>query len=107
MPDKEPEEAVRRRTVDTSPEVFPFPQAYVPVPGEPPWRPCTPKGTGGPGPSRQRQRADWIRCTYQCGLYQVKQFIFGRKSEECEEKRNMDRAEQLARDFHHAKGERP
>lgn len=106
LDEREPEAAARKRTGNVAksapapPEVFDFPQAYVPVPGEPPWRPCTSKGTGGHGPSNPLPFADWIRCTYQCGRYQVRFYIFGRKAEECREQKNAERAEKFAKDHH-------
>jgi hypothetical protein len=106
IPQREPEEAARKRSGSTSkpvpkpPEVFTFPDAWDPVPGQPPWRPCIHKGTGGPGPSNPRAVADWIRCTYQCGMYQVSFYVFGKKSEDCKRQNNLDRAEGLAKNSH-------
>lgn len=103
-------EAARRRAgpvskpVPAAPKVTAFEEAWIQVAGEPPWRPCTHKGTGGHKPSDGRLTTDWILCRYQCGKYEIEYYIFGKISEECAEKRNMDRAEELARNRHQRKG---
>ena len=87
------------KPVPAAPKVLAFAEAWVPVPGEPPWRPCMFKGSGGPGPSSPLPVAGWIRCTYQCGRYEVEFHVWGKKSEDCKEKKNFERAEQLARRY--------
>ncbi len=71
---------------------------WVRVEGEPPWRPC--KGIGSDGANSTAGQAQWIRCTYRCGRYEVEQHIFGKRTEDCGDQRNLDRAEQLAKRFH-------
>jgi hypothetical protein len=80
-----------------SPRVEVFVEAYVPVTGEPPWRPCTFNGTGGPGASSPRPEEAWIECRYQCGKYAVRLYISSRRSEDCQSRKNLDRAEDLAK----------
>jgi len=94
----------RRSRAETSaplpPKVELNEEAWIPADGEPPWRPCIRKGTGGAGASTPRPQADWLRCEYQCGKYEVRLYIFSRRSEDCEARRNLDRAEELARGAH-------
>jgi len=82
------------------PRVTPYIAGWVPVPGEPPWRPCNYKGTAGPGPYSPRPTDNWLTCLYQCGQYEVELSIAGRRLDLCEEPENYKRAEDLARRRH-------
>jgi hypothetical protein len=81
------------------PEVRLFLDASNEVKGGLPWQPCEDKGTGGSGPSKPGPEP-WVRCTYQCGRYQVEFYIPGRDSERCKDRRNIDMAGRCARDAH-------
>ena len=94
----------RRSKVHTGPprppEVHLFLAASNEVKGGPPWQPCKDKGTGGFGPSKPGPQEAWVRCTYQCGRYEVEFYIPGKVSERCKDRWNLDRAGGFARDAH-------
>ena len=83
-----------------APEIAVFEEGWGRAQGEPPWRPCNYKGHGGPGSSSPRPGDSWIQCRYQCGRYEVKFYIFSRRSEDCDNPKNLGRAEGLAKGAH-------
>jgi len=53
-------------------------------------------GTGSSGPSSPNPQARQTRCEYRCGMYRVELYIFSKRAEDCDERRNLDRAEDEA-----------
>lgn len=108
-PERNPEEAVRRRPGGSKPvlkppkpnEVSVHEEGWQPVPGEPPWRPCDFRGGGGKGGSAGNSLpANWIRCSYQCGRYQVVLYdVWGTSTLDCDRRAHLERAERAAREF--------
>ena len=68
---------------------------------EPRYRPCFWKGSGGAAPGNDSTAPlVWIRCTYQCGRYQVRLFdIRARTEAECNKYPHLKRAESEAKNF--------
>lgn len=96
-------EASRGRRKKQVPDRPPAPKVesredvWVPVEGEPDWRPCFWKGVGGGGAYSSKPTSGVIRCTYMCGKYEVTLYVFGRREEDCELRRNLDQAEEAAK----------
>ncbi|HLL55156.1 MAG TPA: hypothetical protein VK447_16490 [Myxococcaceae bacterium] len=113
LPKGDLEEAVRR-TGDKKPapeprlpepEVRDAEDLWEPVPGEPPWRPCGWRGTGGPGPFKPKGvPATFVRCSYQCGRYAVKLYWAGKAEDDCLDPNAFKKAEKLAKEFHKSSG---
>jgi hypothetical protein len=93
-------EASRGRQKKAAPNWPPAPKVEVredvSIPeGEPPWQPCI--WIGGEGPNSSMPKAEWIRCVYMCGKYEVTLYVFGKRAEDCKLPRSLDRAEDAAK----------
>jgi len=103
VPEREPEKAGRRSTEKPRRpnEVFINEDDWKPVKGEPRYRPCIWKGTGGGAPGKDSSLPPvWLRCTYQCGRYEViLRDVRGKSEDECNTYSRLKRAESEARNF--------
>jgi hypothetical protein len=72
--EREPEEAARKDRPPQPPEVAVADQDWRPAePNAPRYLPCSYVSLGGSGPFRpEKAPADWVRCYFRCGRYQVK-----------------------------------